>query len=133
VVIGDIEFSRADSKYVVGRLDQRVGDCADVFDRAPADLVIKDLDPGRSLGSGAWVGLRSASIARVDGLIRDMVDREDVDGLARWLLRVRYNVNAVGYKRPVEIFKREPLVLARLQVCIAINQLVCSPVPTTCP
>jgi hypothetical protein len=43
-----------------------------------------------------------------------MIDREDIDSLSRWLLWVRYNVKSMGYKRPVEILKRKPLVLPGL-------------------
>lgn len=119
MIVADIKLLLADREDIVRRLDERVGDGADVLDRVPADSVVEDLNPRGSLGSCIWVGFRSAPIPREYSLVRNMVDGEDVDSLILCLLRIRYNINAVSDERPVEVLKCKSLGLPGLRIASA--------------
>jgi len=115
VIVGDEDGVWTLRIYVVGRLNQRVADCADVLHRRVANDVVEELDTRMRL-IGDCVGVLGAFLGSFGGdvfRVGDVVDGKYVDGVLG-LLGVGDYVKAVGNEGAVEVVDSEPLGLEGL-------------------
>lgn len=99
VVVCHVERGRAIGVDVVGCLDERVVDGADVVRGGRVQDMVEELDLRACGGNGAVGGVGFGCELRVG----QVVDGEDVDG--GWVLRVGDDVDAVRDEKAVEVLQ----------------------------
>lgn len=114
MIIRDVEASRRNRNDVIRGLDQRMANRPDMFDTCRSYAMVEYLNLRSSFVPSILI--MTLSINNVLKIIRmgHVVDSKDVNTVLSF--RIRYNVNAMCYKRPTKILKLQSLGRERLGI-----------------